>query len=445
MIPNPTHSSVKVVRRILICGLVLVAGVIGMSALAAMHKPPAKGVPAERPLSVEVQNAELETIPVTITGYGEVRVLDKVSMASEVSGTVVYVHPRLEAGEVIPQGEVLFRVDPSEYEAALKASQAAVEQLKADIQRLNKQYEIDQKRLKPLERNRELAKAQYERIQGLLINEKIGTLAGVEQAEQALNVSTDQVVQIMRAIELYPIQVRLARANLAATQAKLETANIHLRQCELRAPFDARIKSVDLETGQYITPGLRVLTLANDSVLEIWVPLDSRDAGQWLRFNGKRGRDTTAWFNGLEKVACTVNWTESDSDDAWNGMLHRIVKFDPQTRTLTVAIRIDGPNLTADTTATLPLVEGMFCSVEIPGKTLPNVFRLPRWAVSFDNTVHLAAEQRLRTVPVEVARIEDGEAFVSAGIHPGDQVIITRLVNPMENALLDINENVSSN
>ncbi|MBN1848070.1 MAG: HlyD family efflux transporter periplasmic adaptor subunit [Deltaproteobacteria bacterium] len=439
MASEKIYRSTKVIRLIILCGLVLLIGVVGMSALARMRQPPVKAVTKERPLSVEVQKAELENVPVVITGYGEVKALDVVAIAPEISGKVIYIHPRLEAGEVIPQGEVLFRIDPSDYEATLKGALAIIEQLNATILRLNKQHKMDQERLKTLERNRDLTKAQYDRIQRLFKEENVGTLAGVEQAEQAFNVTQDQVVQLTRTIELYPIQVEEAEANLASAEAKQESAKIRLRQCMVRSPFDARIKEVNLETEQYVTPGLKVLSLADDSVLEIRVPLDSRDAGQWLQFKGKRGRDQTAWFNGLEKLPCTIQWTESKADITWQGILHRVVKFDQQTRTLTVAVRIAGPNILNKNSEVMPLVEGMFCSVKIPGRTLNNVIRLPRWAVSFENTVYLANDHRLKTVPVKVARIDGEETFVSSGIKPGENVIITRLVDPLENALVIIN------
>jgi hypothetical protein len=76
--------------------------------------------------------------------------------------------------------------------------------------------------------------------------------------------------------------------------------------------------------------------------------------------------------------------------------------------------------------------------VEIPGRTLNGVIRLPRWAVSFENTVYTAEEGRLKTRPVEVARLEEGYAFVQSGLQPGDVVITTRLVDPLENTLLDL-------
>ena len=80
----------------------------------------------------------------------------------------------------------------------------------------------------------------------------------------------------------------------------------------------------------------------------------------------------------------------------------------------------------------------MFCSVEIPGKILENVYRVPRWAVSFENTVYVAVDDRLKTIPVEIARSQGDEAYISEGLKPGDRVIITRVIDPMENTKLII-------
>jgi hypothetical protein len=44
---------------------------------------------------------------------------------------------------------------------------------------------------------------------------------------------------------------------------------------------------------------------------------------------------------------------------------------------------------------------------------------------------------RLRTLPVTLAHEEGNEAFVSEGLAPGQEVITTRLVNPLENSLVE--------
>ncbi|MBL6971890.1 MAG: efflux RND transporter periplasmic adaptor subunit [Desulfobacterales bacterium] len=395
-IEKSKKPAMVVLVSIIVSIIVLFAGVMGMGILSRMKTPPAEAKNGERPLKVEALQVEQEDILVLISGYGEVKALTVVPIAPEVAGKIVTIHPRLKAGEIIPKGEVLFKIDPTDYMIVLKTGR---------------------ERLKILKRSQELAKKEHERVRVLLEKNSVGTQAGVEAAEKMILSAADLTSQIAQV---------------------LATAETNLKRCEVRAPFNARIKSVALEKGQYVTPGQNVVVLADDSVLEIQVPLDSRDAQRWLRFKKEKTEKATAWFSGLEKVPSIVRWTENNNGQTWEGRLHRVVKFDQQTRTLTVAVRVDAETATKKNPESLPLVEGMFCSVKIEGRTLHNVFRLPRQAVSFENTVYVVLDNRLKTVPVKVARVEGENVYISAGLHAGDTVVTTRLIDPLENTLLTI-------
>jgi multidrug efflux pump subunit AcrA (membrane-fusion protein) len=346
----------------------------------------------------------------------------------------------LKAGQIIPAGEAMFRIDPADYEAALQEARAGVAQWQNAVARIKKQFAIDTLRLKTLERNAQLAKTEFERVRQLFEVDRVGTRSGMDQAERAYNSSLDQADQMAQAVTLYPLQIQEAESSLMSAQARLLVAETNLSRCTIRAPFHARIKSVSVETGQYAAPGQNLLTLADDTVLEIQVPLDSRDARNWLQFETPAvDRTPTAWFARLKPVACTIRWTEDKAGSAWTGILNRVVKFDQQTRTLTVAIRVTADEALGVGHRVLPLVEGMFCMIDIPGRTMRGVFRLPRQAVSFENKAFLAnAEGRLKTVGVTVVRIEGEFVYVDQGLNPGDTVIVTRLIDPLENALLDI-------
>jgi len=438
-IGKSSKSFFNVLARIIICAGVLFTGVMGMRTLAGMKKPPAEAKYEERPLRVELLQAEAENISVSLNAYGEVRALNTVSLAAEVSGKIVKIHPRLEVGEIIPKGDMLFRIDPRDYSGSVRQAQASADQWKNSISRLRKQYAMDKQRLKTLERNRDLTKAEFERIRRLFRQDSVGTRSGVDAAERAFNSAMDMADQMAQTIDLYPIRIKEAESSLRAAKASLSIANVGLERCEVRSPFNGRVKALSLELGQYVSPGVSVVTLADDSVLEIHLPLDTRDAREWLRFDADAETSDTdgAWFSRLYPARCNIRWTENRDDHQWEGRLHRVINFDPQTRTLTVAVRIEAKNALPHDAGKLPLVEGMFCSVEIPGKILSNVIRLPRWAVSFENTVYVSHDNRLKTVPVKVARIQDEETFVSEGLRPGDMVITTRLVDPLENSLLE--------
>lgn len=433
-----SKSNAKVIQRVVICVLLLMLGWGGMIALSSLKKSPAKVIHEERPIRVAALRAVPENVPVVITGYGEVRALDVVALTPEVAGKIVRIHPRLEAGELIEQGAQLFAIDDTNYQAAYQEAVAAVAQQENTVRRLQAQLRIDKTRLRTLARNRDLAAAEYKRVLKLFETVSVGTRSGVDAAEQAMNSARDRADQMAQDISIYPIQIKETESALAMSRARLQLAKANLARCSVRAPFDGRVKETRLELGQYVVPGQAAVTLADDSMIEILVPLDSRDARQWLQFDAKSLFEPTAWFNRLVAVPCRIIWTEADSDDAWEGQLHRVVRFDQQTRTLTVAVRVDAPHAQAGASASLPLVEGMFCRVEIPGRAMASVVRLPRWAVSFQNTVYLIQADRLKTVPVKPVRFQGDEVFVAEGIAPGDTVVTTRLVDPLENALLHV-------
>lgn len=424
--------------RIVMCSSIIFFAVVIFIVFLLFKKSPPQMPPHEPVLQVEVLDAKLENIPVSITGYGEVKVLNEVSIAPEVSGKIVTIHPRLEVGEIISKDEVIYQIDTRDYKAAYIEAKATVTQMKSSLERMKRQYEIDRERLKTIQRTCELSIQQYERVKKLFEEDKVGTQSGVDQAEQTANNSKDQREQMEKTVELYPLQIQEAESSLLSAQSRMDTAKLRLERCTVKAPFEGRVKSESIEKGQYVSPGMSVITLADDSLLEIQVPLDSRDANKWLPFDDEHYNTSNAWVKGLKKVKCKVRWTESKSESYWTGELDRVVKFNEQTRTVTVAIHIQGAEALAINHGSLPLVEGMFCSVEIPGKTLENVYRVPRWAVSFENTVYIAIDDRLKTIPVEIARSQGDEAYISEGLKPGDRVIITRVIDPMENTKLII-------
>jgi len=392
----PGPGGKKVVFRISICILVLIVGIIGMKGLAGLKKPPAEAEVAETRLKVETVTVEKRDYPMFINGYGEVNALRVVPVAPEIAGKITMVHPRLKEGEIIAKGDTLFEIDSRDYATAVNTGK---------------------KRLETLKRARELARTEYQRVERLFRKNNVGTESGVDLSEKNMLSADDLFVQVEQALTL---------------------AEINLERCKVKAQFNGRVSYAALEKGQFVAPGQHVLTLVDDSELEIRVPVDSRFAGKWLMFEEDRPGKNRAYFPDLVNVPCAIRWTEEDTGKSWTGTLHRVVKFDNKTRTLTVAVRIDADNAAPENTSDFPLVEGMFCSVRIPGKILKDVIRLPRPAVSYTNTVYTAVDQRLKTRPVKVEHIEGGYAYISGGLKHGDLVVTTRLIDPLENALLTI-------
>ncbi|MCP4641736.1 MAG: hypothetical protein GY851_14940 [bacterium] len=432
--PSNGQGPVAIVRFAL-SALIVAIGVVGLIGFATFKKPPAEIVQTETPVRVEVVSVKAEDFPVAIAGVGQVKSLDVVSVVPEVAGKIVEIHPKLEVGQVIPAGETLFVIDPRTYEATVREADGMAAQLESTIAMLKTQMTIDKERLVSMQRTRDLAEAEFKRRKDLFEKDQVGALSTVEATEQAFNQADDAVKQMTQAIALYPIRIREAQSGLESAKARAESAGINLERTRVVAPFNARVKTHSVEVGQYVAPGMAVAVVANDSVLEITVPVDSVKARKWLPFNGNQ----SDWFSDVTPVTCAIRWSEDKGGHVWEGTLNRVESFSENTRMLYVAVRVTKREALSKDGRQLPLVEGMFCTVSIPGRVLEGVYRLPEWSVSFDGTVYTSVDDRLQTAPVEVVHTEGDFKFVR-GLDPGKKVVITRLIDPLENCLLKVSE-----
>lgn len=380
----------SVVLRLVLCLLILAVGVGGFIALKKMKKsPPARPV-TEPALPVEVMTARPQDFPVTIHGYGDVKARRRVTLSAEVSGRIVRKDAHLLPGFVVHEGDVLFTIDEKDYRLNLDTAQS---------------------RLAILTRDLAIARAELKRVGILHRKNRVGSLSSVEKAEAAVNAIRNQIVQ-----------VRKSR----------DQAMVQLSRCVLRAPFTGRVSQVEVEVDEYVTPGKKMITLVDDSILEVLVPLDSREAARWLRLRSDGQRREGNWFARPEPVQCDLTWSEDNSLRA-TGTVDRIISFDSRTRMVQVAVTLD-----RNEKAAVPLVDGMFSRVSIPGRVLQQVYVVPREAVSFTGMVYVVVEDRLHSRKVEVVREEESLAVISKGLAPGDAVITTRLEEPLENSLVRI-------
>jgi len=424
------------IARIVLIVFFIALGYWGYGFISGMRHPPA-GIEAEEiALPVRGMHLRSENVPILLKGYGTARARTRVSVSPEVGGLVVAIHPRLENGEIIPAGETLFRVDPRTYALRLEQAEAEIARLNAEIARIDQQRKNDTRRLELSRRSRDLADSEYRRVLRLLEDDSVGSRSGVELAERTLTQAEDQVVALENALALYPLQLDELAVALEAARLARDTAALDLERTDVKAPFDARLEDVALEMNQVVTPGKPVLTMVDDSRLEIPVSLDSRESSRWFPFgNGDSGTLHAGWYTALPRdLAVTVTWTENPGAYAWQGRLARVERFMAETSTVIVVIEIKNGG-----TASGPeLVEGMFCEAAIPGRTARAVFRVPAEAVSHENTVILARKSRLHTCPAEVVHRNGSEAYIRGDFKDGDVLVTTRVANPLENALLKV-------
>ena len=110
----------------------------------------------------------------------------------------------------------------------------------------------------------------------------------------------------------------------------------------------------------------------------------------------------------------------------WNGRIVRTQgRIDPTSRMVNVVAEVENPF--KETNDNVPLTPGMFVSVEIKGKLLSKIIRLPRYAVRGTDEVWLAVEGKIKIQKVKIARRDKTHAYISSGISDGDIVITSPL------------------
>jgi RND family efflux transporter MFP subunit len=211
-------------------------------------------------------------------------------------------------------------------------------------------------------------------------------------------------------------QLAAAMAGLKADRADLDRALLNLERTKLKAPFAGRVSQEDVGIGQYVSPGQPVAELYSTEAAEIVLPLEDKDAF-WFHIPGF----TPGTSSGS---SATVRAQIAGRELTWMGKVVRTEgKLDERTRTINVVVRVKDPYAEKP-----PLAVGLFVTVDIEGRTLPDAVLIPRSGLRERNLVWIVDnDNRLRFREVEVARVQGDEVLVTAGLENGERVVTTPL------------------
>ena len=116
------------VRRIgLIVGILGVAVAVSVLLSTTRKEPPKK--PVEN-LAMLVEVVELEPVDARfpVRSQGTVRPRTETVLSAEISGAIVDISPKFVAGGVFEAGEMLMRIDPTNYRVAVTQAEALLRQ-----------------------------------------------------------------------------------------------------------------------------------------------------------------------------------------------------------------------------------------------------------------------------------------------------------------------------
>jgi len=208
------------IRKFVVIPGILIAAFALMTVMSQFKPEPPKRETENLDLLVETLALEVSTESIRISSQGTVRPRTQTVLSAEVSGSIVSISDQFIAGGVFEKGEVLMRIDPTNYTVAVDKAEALLAQ---------RQIEFD----------------------------------GAEKLRS----------QGYRAESEYAS----AKAALASARAELVSARRNLERTYIQLPYEGMVLSKNTDIGQFVNPGTQIgVTFATD-IAEIRLPLTDQD------------------------------------------------------------------------------------------------------------------------------------------------------------------------
>ena len=228
-------------RRALLAALCLIP-VVAYAAWQIM--PPGR----ERFATVQVSRGDIES---SVTALGTLQPRRYVDVGAQASGQIQKIH--VEVGDVVKEGQLLVEIDPSTQKAKLDAGRFSIENLKAQLQEQRAQHE--------------LARQKYQRQQNLA--------AGGATREEDVQTARAELKATQARVDMFQAQIRQAEASLRSDQAELGYTRIY-------APMAGTVVALDAREGQTLNAQQQtplILRIAKLSPMTVWAEVSEADIG----------------------------------------------------------------------------------------------------------------------------------------------------------------------
>lgn len=228
-------------RRALLATLCLIP-VVAFAAWQIM--PPGR----ERFATVQVSRGDIES---SVTALGTLQPRRYVDVGAQASGQIQKIH--VEVGDVVKEGQLLVEIDPSTQKAKLDAGRFSIENLKAQLQEQLAQHE--------------LARQKYQRQQNLV--------AGGATREEDVQTARAELKATQARVDMFQAQIRQAEASLRSDQAELGYTRIY-------APMAGTVVALDAREGQTLNAQQQtplILRIAKLSPMTVWAEVSEADIG----------------------------------------------------------------------------------------------------------------------------------------------------------------------
>ena len=364
---------------------VITAGIIGAAYITktapkARRRPPAKIAPLVDVVKIQPGNHN-----VAVQAMGTVVPAREIVLESRVSGEIVALNPQFTVGGFLKNGLEVLRIDPLDYELAVTLAQARVK----DSESILKVTEEE-------------------------------AAAAVEEW-RLLYKENPKDTQIPALVAKEP-QLEAARAKLAGDQADLRKAKLDLARTRVRAPFNAIVRKKFVDIGSQVSGQEQLAELVGTDVYWVQASLPV-DRLNWITIPRQSA-------NSGSKVRI-FNRNENERTGT---VIKLLGDLEPEGRMARILIEVKDPlglNLRGKTQ--LPLLIGEYVRIEIEGRQLDSVYRIPRAALRDNTRIWVASsDNTLKIREVDILWRDAQTVLFRDGLESGDRLIVSELPTPVD-------------
>ena len=366
-------------RTLLGAGAVLALAVLVVGYMMSTGTEAKRKKPERAARLVETTALSPSDYRVRIEAWGAVEAARRVVLQPQVNGQINAIGDGFEPGAHVQAGEVLVKIDPADYELAVR-------QRRSDLTRARA----------------ELAQEQGRRA----------------VAEQEFKLVGGDATAAQKRLMLREPQLETARAAVASAKAALETAKLDLSRTEITAPFNALVLERNVDVGTRVANGTNLAVLAGTDAY--WVELSVPAASlRWIDAPGATVRlyHENVWGKGVSREGRVIRLL-GDLDQG--GRMARLLVEVPD------PLSVQAPDRPA-------LLLGAFLRAEIEGRRVEGGFAIDRsWLRDGDTLWVLSDDGRLEIRTVEVLYRGADQVYLRDGLKAGERIVVSDLAVPVE-------------
>jgi multidrug efflux system membrane fusion protein len=240
-LPSPSAAQHAIALTVLALGAFLVIQGCNMASKEAGAPTPGKEKGGRRgdggPVPVVVTRVSQKDVPINIYSLGSVEAYSTISVKAQIGGQLTFVG--FQEGDFVKKNEHLFTVDPRPYEAALN-------QAKANLAR-------DTAALSQAEANlaKDMANEKYARAEAGRYAQLVGQ--GIVSKEQADQIGSNADA-LSQAVAADKAAIESAKAQIVASRAAVENAQVMLSYTTIESPIDGRTGNLTVKQGNIVAP-----------------------------------------------------------------------------------------------------------------------------------------------------------------------------------------------